>query len=107
VTVVGFDELPATLELIRDGFIAGSVSQAPERQGYEPCVCWWTSSMARPISDVDTGIEVIDLDNYTSSWAASPSLPRAGDEPGRFRPGASDCGAAWQRGTAADLRILP
>ena len=30
VTVVGFDELPTTLDLIKNGFIAASISQAPD-----------------------------------------------------------------------------
>jgi len=64
VTVVGFDELPTTLELIRDGYIAGSVSQAPERQGYEAVRMLVDFLNGKPISDVDTGIEVIDLSNY-------------------------------------------
>ena len=34
VTVVGFDELPQTLQLIEEGVIAASLSQAPERQSY-------------------------------------------------------------------------
>ena len=33
VTVVGFDELPATLQLIKDGYVAASISQAPRRPG--------------------------------------------------------------------------
>ena len=33
--MVGFDELPQTLELVEEGVIAGTLSQAPERQSYE------------------------------------------------------------------------
>ena len=63
VTVVGFDELPATLALIQEGFIAGSVSQAPERQGYEAVNMLYQFLNGEMLSDVDTGIEVIDLSN--------------------------------------------
>jgi simple sugar transport system substrate-binding protein/ribose transport system substrate-binding protein len=63
VTVVGFDELPATLELIKDGYIAASVSQAPERQGFEAVNMLVQFLNGEPLSDVDTGIEVIDLSN--------------------------------------------
>ncbi len=63
VTVVGFDELPATLALIEEGFIAGSVSQAPERQGFEAVNMLFQFLNGETLSDVDTGIEVIDLSN--------------------------------------------
>ena len=73
VTVVGFDELPATLELIQEGFIAGSVSQAPERQGFEAVNMLYQFLNGEALSDVDTGIDVIDLtnlDKYLSGDAA-------------------------------------
>jgi simple sugar transport system substrate-binding protein/ribose transport system substrate-binding protein len=63
VTVVGFDELPATLELIKEGFIAGSVSQAPERQGFEAVNMLYQFLNGELLFDVDTGIDVINLAN--------------------------------------------
>jgi len=63
VTVVGFDELPATLELIRDGFIAASISQEPEKQGYEAVRMLVDYLKGKPIADVDTGVGVITKDN--------------------------------------------
>ncbi len=63
VTVVGFDELPATLELIRDGYVAASISQAPERQGYEAVRMLVDFLGGQPIADVDTGVGIINQDN--------------------------------------------
>ena len=80
VTVVGFDELPATLELIKDGYIAGSVSQAPERQGYEAVNMLVKFLKEGKAASVDTGIEVIDLknlDKYLGGEAAAPAFTLA------------------------------
>jgi simple sugar transport system substrate-binding protein/ribose transport system substrate-binding protein len=63
VTVVGFDELPATLELIRDGFIAASISQAPDKQGYEAVRMLVDFLNGKELTDVDTGVGIINLDN--------------------------------------------
>lgn len=63
VTVVGFDELPATLELIRDGFIAASISQAPDKQGYEAVRMLVDFLNGEELTDVDTGVGVINLEN--------------------------------------------
>lgn len=63
IIVVGFDELPATLQLIQEGFIAGSVSQAPQRQGYEAVRLLVDFLNGEVIGNVDTGIEVIDQSN--------------------------------------------
>ena len=73
VTVVGFDELPTTLGLIEAGAIAGSVSQAPERQSYEAIKMLLDVVNGKPVKDVDTGIAVINADNlseFKSSAAA-------------------------------------
>jgi simple sugar transport system substrate-binding protein/ribose transport system substrate-binding protein len=63
VTVVGFDELPTTLDLIKNGFIAASISQAPDRQGYEAVRMLVDFLKGNPIADVDTGVGVIDASN--------------------------------------------
>jgi simple sugar transport system substrate-binding protein/ribose transport system substrate-binding protein len=63
VTVVGFDELPATLELIKDGYVAASISQAPDRQGYEAVRMLVDFLNGKELTDVDTGVGVINLDN--------------------------------------------
>lgn len=66
VTVVGFDELSATLELIRSGHIQASVRQAPERQGFEAVRLLVDFLNGGTISDVDTGISVINAENVDS-----------------------------------------
>ena len=64
VTVVGFDELPETLALIDEGFIQASLSQAPERQTYEAVRMLLDAINGKPVADVDTGIAVINKDNW-------------------------------------------
>lgn len=63
VTVVGFDELPATLELIKEGVIAASISQAPEKQGYAAVSMLVDFLNGKQIGDTDTGVGVINLEN--------------------------------------------
>jgi len=63
VTVVGFDELPETLALIEEGFIETSLSQAPERQSYEAVRMLLAAINGEPVSNVDTGIGIIDATN--------------------------------------------
>lgn len=63
VTVVGFDELPATLQLIKEGIIAASISQAPDRQGYEAVRMLVDFLNGKPLADVDTGVGIINADN--------------------------------------------
>ena len=72
VTVVGFDEVPTTLNLIEEGFVAASFSQAPPRQTYESIKMLVDFLSGTPISDVDTGIARIDqtnLDEYLTAPA--------------------------------------
>jgi simple sugar transport system substrate-binding protein/ribose transport system substrate-binding protein len=63
VTVVGFDELPATLELIKEGVIAASISQAPEKQGYAAVSMLVDFLGGKQIADTDTGVGIINADN--------------------------------------------
>lgn len=63
VTIVGFDELPQTLQLIDEGVIAASLSQAPERQSYEAVRMLLDALNGEAVADVDTGIAVIDQSN--------------------------------------------
>ena len=63
VTVVGFDELPATLELIKDGYVAASISQAPDRQGFEAVRMLVDFLNGKELTDIDTGVGVINLEN--------------------------------------------
>ena len=70
VTVVGFDELPATLELIKEGFIAASISQAPDKQGYAAVQMLVDYLNGKPVADVDTGVGVIDATNVETYLGA-------------------------------------
>jgi simple sugar transport system substrate-binding protein len=63
ITMVGFDELPQTLEFIKEGVTAASVTQAPERQGYEAVELLVNFLNGEPITTIDTGIGVIDASN--------------------------------------------
>jgi ABC-type sugar transport system substrate-binding protein len=63
ITMVGFDELPQTLEFIKEGVTVATVTQAPERQGYEAVRLLVDFLGGEPISTVDTGIGVIDASN--------------------------------------------
>jgi simple sugar transport system substrate-binding protein/ribose transport system substrate-binding protein len=70
VTVVGFDEVPTTLDLIQEGFIAASFSQDPPRQTYEAVKMLVDFLNGQPISDVDTGIARIDKTNVDQYMTA-------------------------------------
>jgi simple sugar transport system substrate-binding protein len=72
VTIVGFDELPQTLQLIEEGVIAASLSQAPERQSYEAVRMLLDALSGKPVSDVDTGIAVIDQSNLSVYLQGGP-----------------------------------
>jgi simple sugar transport system substrate-binding protein len=63
IVMVGFDELPQTLEFIQQGVTAATVTQAPERQGYEAVRLLVDFLNGITICDVDTGIGVIDASN--------------------------------------------
>lgn len=65
IIVVGFDELPRTLELIEEGVINASISQDPERQSYEAVkmLVSFINGSAESFEDIDTGIAVITPQN--------------------------------------------
>ena len=63
ITMVGFDELPQTLQFIKDGVTAASVTQTPERQGDGGVNLPVKFLSGETISDLDTGIGVIDVSN--------------------------------------------
>ena len=65
VKVVGFDLLPSTLELIDEGVIAATIGQAPERQSYEAVSLLLKAIHGEPISNVDTGVEIVNADNIS------------------------------------------
>ena len=65
VKVVGFDELPRTLELIEEGAIVASISQDPERQSYEAVrmLVEFINGEVEALTDIDTGIAIIRKNN--------------------------------------------
>ncbi|MCZ2156089.1 MAG: substrate-binding domain-containing protein [Bryobacterales bacterium] len=63
VKVVGFDLLPSTLELIDEGVIGATIGQAPERQSYEAVSLLLAVLNGEAISDVDTGVEIVNAEN--------------------------------------------
>ena len=63
VKVVGFDLLPSTLEHIKNGVVQATIGQAPERQGYEAVRLLLEVLNGNIISDVDTGVEIVNSDN--------------------------------------------
>jgi simple sugar transport system substrate-binding protein len=63
ITMVGFDELPQTLEFIKQGVTAASVTQAPDKQGYAAVQLLVDFLNGKTITDLDTGIGLIDSSN--------------------------------------------
>lgn len=65
VTVVGFDELPQTLQLIKAGAVAASISQDPERQSFEAVrmlIDFINGKVSKP-ENVNTGITIVNSSN--------------------------------------------
>ena len=63
VTVVGFDLLPNTLQLLKDGYIKATIGQAPETQGEMAAKLTFDILNGKPIKSIDTGAEVVDASN--------------------------------------------
>lgn len=64
VILVGLDNLPEMLQLIRDGIADSSSSTKPEMQGYWAVITMWQKAMGIPTPKyIDTGIAVITKDN--------------------------------------------
>jgi simple sugar transport system substrate-binding protein/ribose transport system substrate-binding protein len=63
VTVVGFDLLPNTLQLLKDGYIKATIGQAPETQGEMAAKLTFDIINGKPIKSIDTGAEVVDASN--------------------------------------------
>jgi simple sugar transport system substrate-binding protein len=77
ILMVGFDELPQTLKFIKEGVTAATVTQAPERQGYEAVNLLVRFLKGETITDVDTGIGVIDPDNVDKYLAPAEGVSLA------------------------------
>lgn len=63
VKVVGFDLLPSTLQLIKEGFIQSTIDQDPYTQGYKAVELLVNILKGQPIQSVDTGAKTIDSTN--------------------------------------------
>lgn len=63
VSVVGFDLVPETVHLIKQGDIRDTIYQAPERQGFDAVNLLVQFLHGKPISNVDTGAQVYNRTN--------------------------------------------
>jgi simple sugar transport system substrate-binding protein/ribose transport system substrate-binding protein len=63
VKVVGFDLLPSTLQLIKEGFVYATIDQDPETQGYMAVKLLIDILAGKPIQSVDTGAKTYDASN--------------------------------------------
>ncbi len=72
VTVVGFDLLPQTLQLVKDGYIAATIGQNPYLQGYDAVKLLVDAIHGKSIQGVDTGAEIVDSTNIDKYLSASP-----------------------------------
>ncbi|MCU5773226.1 substrate-binding domain-containing protein [Erwiniaceae bacterium BAC15a-03b] len=64
VIMVGLDDLPEMLQLIRDGVADSSSSTRPEMQGYWAVMAMWQQAMGIPTPKyIDTGIAIINKSN--------------------------------------------
>ena len=62
VKVVGFDFLPTTMQLLKDGYINATISgpRAPGPDGRETA---FDIISGKPVQSIDTGAEVVDSSN--------------------------------------------
>jgi len=63
VKVVGFDLLPSTLQLVKEGFVQSTIDQDPYTQGYDAVKLLVDILKGQPVAGVDTGAKVIDATN--------------------------------------------
>ncbi|MBK8023485.1 MAG: substrate-binding domain-containing protein [Chloroflexi bacterium] len=63
VSIVGFDLLPQTVELVTAGVINATIDQAPERQGFEAVNMLVRFLGGEPLTDVDTGVGIYTPEN--------------------------------------------
>ena len=61
---VGLDDLPETVQLIREGVVDASYATKPRTQGYWAILSLWQASLGAPMpKDIDTGIGIVNRDN--------------------------------------------
>ena len=61
--MVGFDLLPSTLQLVKEGYIQSTIDQDPFTQGYDAVKLLVDILKGQPVQGVDTGAKVIDATN--------------------------------------------
>ena len=72
LTIVGFDLLPQTLQYVKDGTIAATIGQAPQRQGHDAVQLLVDAIHGKTVADVDTGAEIVDASNIDTYLTATP-----------------------------------
>lgn len=61
---VGLDDLPETIQLIREGAVDSSYATKPHTQGYWSIISLWQARLGAPMpKDIDTGIGIVTRDN--------------------------------------------
>jgi simple sugar transport system substrate-binding protein len=71
VSIVGFDLLPQTVELVQEEVISATIDQNPERQSFEAVRMLVETLNGRDVEDVDTGVKVYTPDNIQEFIDAS------------------------------------
>jgi len=75
VKIVGFDLLPTTLQLVKDGVIEKTIGQGPQKQGYGAVQLLVDAVNGRAVKGIDTGAEVVDKSNVDAKL--QPATPAA------------------------------
>lgn len=70
VTIVGFDLLPATVELVESGVISATIDQAPERQGFEAVNMIVNFLAGEELADIDTGVGIFTPENIADAMSS-------------------------------------
>lgn len=61
---VGLDDLPETIQLIREGVVDSTYATKPHTQGYWSIITLWQAKLGAPMpKDIDTGIGLVTRDN--------------------------------------------
>ncbi len=73
VSIVGFDLLPTTLQLVKDGYVQKTIGQGPERQGHDAVKLLLDAANSKAVKGIDTGAEVVDLSNVNAKLQPAPT----------------------------------
>jgi len=61
---VGLDDLPETIQLIREGAVDSTYATKPRTQGYWSIITLWQAKLGAPmLKGLDTGISIVSRDN--------------------------------------------